>query len=440
LKPDYAEAHHNLGCALAAVGRVEEALAHLARAAQLMPDSAEMQFNLGTALLHLGKLADARSALEKAIDLDPRPSFFHALTECAHPEPGSPYVVKFILIEKNSASLPVEQRIRLHFALGNVFKYLGRHDLAFAQWAKGNALQRARIRYDEKATLALVGRIERSFTREVMRKKAGRGDPSNAPVFIVGMLRSGTTLVEQILASHPAVFGAGEVGCLGPLRTQRRGLGLCYPEDIAKSKPEKLRAFGSDCARRLKALAPARTERIIDKMPTNFWFLGLIHLALPHARIIHVRRDPVDTCLSCYSKLFGASPPLFAYDLAELGRYYRAYGRVMAHWRRVLPEGAMLEVQYEDVVANVATEARRITSFCGLKWDPACLDFHKNGRYVATASAAQVRKPIYRSSIGISGPYREFLGPLLEELGMAHLATVEMASFDEGLPGKMESA
>jgi tetratricopeptide (TPR) repeat protein len=429
LKPNFAEAHHNLGCALASVGRTDEALAHLVRASQLKPDSADMQFNLGSALLHLGKLAEAKTTLERAIDLDPKPSYFLAFTECAHPEPGNPYVVKFILIEKKSMSLPAEERIKLHFALGNVFKDLGRHDLAFGQWSKGNALKRATIRYDEKATLALVGRIERSFTREVMRKKSGRGDSSGTPVFIVGMLRSGTTLIEQILASHPAFFGAGEVSSLGPLRTQRRGLGPCYPEDFAKLKPEKLRAFGSECVRRLKALAPARADRVIDKMPTNFWFLGLIHLALPNARIIHVRRDPVDTCVSCYSKLFGASPPLFAYDLAELGRYYRAYGRVMEHWRGVLPEGAMLDVQYEDVVTNLETEARRIISYCGLKWDPACLSFHKNGRYVATASAAQVRKPIFRSSIGNSSPYKEFLGPLLEELGMAPLATAEVADF-----------
>jgi tetratricopeptide (TPR) repeat protein len=417
LRPEYAEAHHNLGCALSTVGRTGEAMDHFRQAAALKPGSAEMHFNLGTAYLHLGKLGEARGALERAIDLDPRPSYFFALTECGRLEPGSPRAEQLLLLEKNSASLPAEERIKVHFALGNLLRDQGRHGLAFAQWSRGNALKRSLLHYDEAATLGLVGRIEASFTRDVIRKHADRGDPSTLPVFIVGMPRSGTTLVEQVLASHPAVFGAGEVGSLGRLPTRREGSEPCYPEGYASMGPERLRALGADCIGRLRAFGPAAAERIVDKMPTNFWFLGLIHMAMPHARIIHVRRDPLDTCVSCYSKLFGESPPLFAYDLGELGRYYRAYETVMEHWRRVLPQGALLEVEYEDVVANLETQARRITTFCGLRWDPACLAFHANGRYVATASSTQVRRPIYTTAIGGWRPYREFLGPLAAGLG-----------------------
>ena len=164
----------------------------------------------------------------------------------------------------------------------------------------------------------------------------------------------------------------------------------------------------------IKALAPT-ADRITDKMPANFQFVGLIHLALPNAAIIHTRRNPVDTCLSCFSKLF-AGEQRFAYDLGDLGRYYRAYERLMAHWRSVLPEGAMLEVDYEEVVADLEGQARRIIAHCGLDWNDACLEFHKTERAVRTASVMQVRQPIYSSSVGRWRPYTHLLAPLFEAL------------------------
>jgi hypothetical protein len=276
---------------------------------------------------------------------------------------------------------------------------------------------RSRIRYDERSTLELPGRIKASFGPELIRAKAGQGEPSKAPIFIVGVHRSGTSLVEQIIASHPKAFGGGEVGSLGSGPIGGRGVPLRYPEDVAGLGPEALREFGSEVLRRLTSLGPGSPKRITDKMPTNFWFLGLIHLALPNARIIHVRRDPTDTCVSCFSKLFGDSPPLYTYDLAELGRYYRAYDDVMRHWREALPPGVMLEVQYEELVANLETEARRMIAHCGLEWNPACLSYHRTKRVLNTASVVQVRQPIFQSSIGRWRLYGEFLGPLFEALG-----------------------
>lgn len=423
IDPDYAEAHHNLGCALGGERRHEDAAVHFERAVALRPSSADMQYSLGTACLSLGRLAQAQSALEKAIDLDPRPTFYLALSECTRFNTGNTYADALIALERKSASLPADERIKFHFALGNAYRDLNRHALAFAHWSTGNLLKRRRIRYDEDATLGAVKRIARSFTKEVLLERAGRGDPSTVPVFIVGMPRSGTTLIEQIVASHPEVSGAGEIGSLGRIETRVGGPAPRYPEDFANVGPEGLRAFGSTCIQRLRAAAPGTAKRITDKVTTNFWFLGLIHLALPNARIIHVRRDPIDTCVSCYSKLFDNPPPPFAYDLAELGRYFRAYEAVMDHWRRVLPPGAMIEVNYEDVVADVETEARRIIAFCDLEWTPACLAYNTNGRHVATASSVQVRQPIYRTSIGGATPYREFLGPLIEALGAGASST-----------------
>ena len=178
---------------------------------------------------------------------------------------------------------------------------------------------------------------------------------------------------------------------------------------------EQFRQLGASYLQRIRATAPA-ASRIVNKMPENFRFAGMIALALPNARILHVRRDPVDTCFSCFSTLFSESQP-YTYDLAELGRYYRAYEALMDVWRRVLPQGMVIEVQYEDVVADLEGQARRILGHCGLEWDARCLEFHRNARSVRTASLAQVRRPLYKSSVGRWRPYQPFLGPLLAALG-----------------------
>jgi hypothetical protein len=227
------------------------------------------------------------------------------------------------------------------------------------------------------------------------------------------MPRSGSTLVEQILASHPLVFGAGELYDL-PNAVARLGVAAPYPDFIPRLSGEQLRALGAAYLADVVPLAP-EAARISDKMLSNFVYVGLMHLALPNARIIHVRRDPVDTCLSCFAKLF-AGPLPFTYDLGELGRYYHAYASLMDHWRRVLPSGVMLEVQYEDVVGDLEAAARRIVAHCGLEWDAACLAFHRHRRPVRTASLTQVRRPIYRASLGRGQSYGEFLAPLLAAL------------------------
>jgi hypothetical protein len=230
------------------------------------------------------------------------------------------------------------------------------------------------------------------------------------------MPRSGTTLVEQILASHPLVHGAGELPDLPRL------IGALESEAGAPAFPELANTLSGEIVARLgaayldglQARAPSASH-IVDKLPSNFLRVGLIRLALPGARIIHVERDPIDTCLSCFSKLFTGDLP-FTYDLAELGRYYRAYRDVMAHWRQVLPPGAMLDVRYEDVVTDLEGQARRLFAYCDIPWDDTCLAFHRNRLVVRTASNAQVRRPLYASSVGrwhdlaaLAGPLREIL-------------------------------
>ena len=222
------------------------------------------------------------------------------------------------------------------------------------------------------------------------------------------MPRSGSTLVEQILASHPEVFGAGEITDF-----HEAVLTLGAEQNISPDLGEaELRRIGGDYVASVTSRAPS-ARRITDKMPANFRYAGLIHLALPHARMIHARRDPVDTCLSCFMQRI---PQSYTYDLGELGRYYRAYEWLMAHWREVLPASVMLEVDYEDVVGDLEGQARRIVAHCGLEWNENCLSFHKTARPVHTASVVQVRQPLYHGAVGRWLPYKDMLRPLLDEL------------------------
>jgi hypothetical protein len=275
------------------------------------------------------------------------------------------------------------------------------------------------IDYDEKSALAVFDNIEKVFTQPLIEEKSGSGDATHVPIFVLGMPRSGTTLVEQILASHPQAHGAGELhnffeAMLGVQGPDGR------PVPATKSVPALDAKIFADIGARylagIRELAPA-ASRIVNKMPNNYYFIGFIHLALPSAKIIHVIRDPIDTCVSCFSKLFTLELN-YTYDLAELGRYYRQYERLMAHWRRVLPPGRILDVRYEDVVADLEGQTRRLLEHCELPWDKRCIAFHETERQVRTASAVQVRQPIYASAIGRWRPYKDFIGPLLEALDL----------------------
>jgi len=425
LRPDYAEALSNRGHTLHEMKRFDEARVSYDRALALKPELADAYNGIGNALKVLGNLEEAKKAYLEALRLNPHIGGVYCnLADLKTFKSDDPHLAA---MERLAATQGISQndRMQLDFALGKAYADLKNYPRSFKHLLAGNVGKRATIDYNETTTLGLFDRIAAVFTRDLIASKSGSGDPSAMPIFVLGMPRSGTTLVEQIIASHPMVHGAGELQALSdaiPTARGRDGNTIPFPEFVPALDASALRQIGGRyvaVARELttKGKAP-QAERLTDKMPMNYLLIGLIHLALPNAKIIHTIRDPVDTCLSCFSKLF-AGEQNHTYNLGELGRYYKRYEQLMKHWRRVLPQGRMLDVRYEDVVADLEGQARRIIAYCGLPWDERCLSFYETDRPVQTASVTQVRQPIYNSAVGRWRRYEEHLGPLLSALGIA---------------------
>jgi tetratricopeptide (TPR) repeat protein len=414
------DVHNMLGRVAFERNDLDGALRHHRRALELKPDLADALNNMGNVLKELGKLDEARECYIKALALDPSVTGVYVnYADSVKFTPDNPHLKTMQAMRDGAVPLADTDRLQLDYALAKSYADLKEHKRSFAHLLSGSKLKRAQIQYDEPAALALFDRIEAVFTPELIRSKAklGGGEASSVPIFVLGMPRSGTTLVEQILASHPQVHGAGELKAFNDVVNEVHGPDgqtIPYPEFMPALDAAALGKIGARYLAELRKLAP-QAPHITDKMPSNYYFAGLIHLALPNAKIIHTVRDPVDTCISCFSKLFTAEQN-HTYDLGELGRYHRRYRQLMDHWRRLLPAGCILDVRYEDVVADLDTQARRIVSHCGLAWDDRCLSFHETDRPVRTASATQVRQPIYKSAVGRWRVYEEFLGPLLTEL------------------------
>jgi tetratricopeptide (TPR) repeat protein len=411
----------NLGNALVGAGRAEDSLVQIEKALRLDPSKVTVHKNLGFTFEVLGRIEDAVQAYEKALQLAPSDGEVHRqLANLRRFTAGDPRLAALEKLAGDMASLDAQDQIALHFAMGKAFSDLYQYERSFHHWGEGNALKRAHLAYDEQQSMGLFERIRATFTSGLMRRNAGGGCPSDVPVFVVGMPRSGTTLVEQILASHSKVYGAGEIQTLRHAVDRfrsRNDMATEFPEMVPAMSPDGLRDLGADYIALTKSATRSPVaERIVNKLPENFKLVGLIRLALPNARLIHVRRDPVDTCLSCFSLLFAYNHVPFAYDLGELGRFYHAYAALMEHWRSVLPPGVMLEVQYEDLVADLEGQARAIVDHCGLAWEEACLAFYESRRPVRTSSLLQVRKPLYRTAVGRWRPYESFLQPLMEAL------------------------
>jgi tetratricopeptide (TPR) repeat protein len=397
--------------------RQEEALAAYERAAQLKPDEVGLRTSAGHVQKTLGRRRDSEASYKAALQLDPgRAEAYWSLADLktyTFTDEEIAAMQRLLSSDKRDHS----NEAQLNFALGKAFEQRQDYEQAFAHYARGNALRRLVAPFDIEGFERRSARIRSFFDAGFFAARRDSGDPSHAPIFIVGLPRSGSTLVEQILASHPQVEGTMELPNILNLVGQFDDLSAsrdAYPESVARASGAQLAAFGR---RYLEETAPLRSgrERFTDKLPNNFSHIGLIQAILPNATIIDARRDPMDACFSTFKQYF-AEGQTFSYDLTDLGRYYCCYLSLMDHWDAVLP-GRVLHVQYEELVRDPEGNIRRLLAHCGLPFEPACLSFHETRRAVRTASAEQVRQPLYRSGVGYWRHFERQLEPLRQALG-----------------------
>jgi Flp pilus assembly protein TadD len=452
LAPDHASARYNLGKALQRESRADEAVACFEALTLSHPLDAQAWTALGAALLDAGRAEEARLAHERALALDPALAEAHnnlglvysdlgdfdaavaAFRAAVARDPG--LTIAYVNLTKSRRFDPEQdgddvermqallrepgttpqQRIDLHFALGKVHDDASRHDEAFEHYRRGNALKRETLAFDREVRHAWTDRLAAAFSAAFFDRERAPGNASELPVLIVGMPRSGTTLVEQIVASHPDAAGAGELPDL-----DRAAVNLASQLPGESAYPECVRALDAPAAEgvasayldALRARGP-RARRVTDKMPVNYQHLGLVARVLPGARVVHLRRSPVDVCLSIYFRHF-TQGHAYANDLEDVAWEYREYRRLMAHWRSALPL-EMLELEYEDLVADQEAQTRRLLEYLGLTFDERCLRFHETRRAVHTASNWQVRQPLYDRSRERWRRYERHLGPLLHAL------------------------
>jgi Tfp pilus assembly protein PilF len=415
VQPDVPEMHSNLATVYLSGQNVPAAIAEFRRALELRPDSAPLRAQLAHALLEMGEMDEALALAQEAMRLVPGlPAAFGVLGQLAGHGlyTFSDDEVRQMRSILHAGRLTIENAITLHFALAGYFDRKGELDTAFRHYERANELQcevyrGSRRAFDGQQHTAQIDTLITAFTPEFFSRARdggpGFGSLDERPVFVVGMVRSGTSLVEQILSSHPRVFGCGELRNMSGVANAfniacTQGLDTATANELAA---RYLRRLTRDC--------PAEALRVIDKMPHNYLHLGAIAVLFPHARVIHCRRDPMDTCLSAYLQPFNDVP--YATSLGDLGFYYREYQRLMDHWRKVLPI-RIREVVYEDLVADQERVIRELVASCGLEWDDRCLAFHANPRAVRTMSKLQVRQPIYTRSVGRWKRYEAHLGAL----------------------------
>ena len=384
------------------------------------PRQPKVWMSLGHALKTAGKTAPSIEAYRRCIEL--APEFGEAWWSLANLKTFrfSADEIAIMRTQLERTDLTNDDRFHFHFSLGKALEDAGEYAESFSHYAAGNALRRKLIRYDADDNEAHVSRSKRLFTREFFAQRAGWGFEAPDPIFVVGLPRSGSTLIEQILASHSQVEGTQELPDITMIarvvgnRTTRTE-GSAYPRALAKFSADEVRALGEKYIAQTRIQRKTATPFFIDKMPNNFAHVGLIHLILPNAKIVDARRHPMGCCFSCFKQHF-ARGQNFTYELGEIGRYYRNYVELMAHFDAVLP-GRVHRVLYENMVDDTEGEVRRLLAYCGLPFEESVLRFHENQRAVRTASSEQVRQPIFRDGVDQWRHYEPFLAPLENALG-----------------------
>jgi tetratricopeptide (TPR) repeat protein len=403
------------------LGEVSVARPLLERACELSPNNYRILHEWGVLERTAGRIERSQELLAKSLELNPeQPAALRTYGSEHKYAYGDPVFTRLNFTAARLADVQPIEQIHLHYGLAKAFEDVNELDTAFRHYEIAGVKKRRLEPYSEKQSARLFTVIPGVVNAKTLALAPQAGCDSEIPVFILGMPRSGTSLLEQILSSHPDIFGAGELkflpAVLDNIQYGHNRINLNEPEayfPYAENVSWEIR--GQRYVDNLQRLAGKPYKRIVDKMPGNFTMVGLIRAILPKARIIHSRRHPVETCLSNY-RIHFAEGQHWSYNLRDLGRYYKRYWGLMQHWRTEFPD-AMLEVRYEDNVADVEGQARKIIDYLGLEWNDNCLEFYNTDRPVKTASTSQVRKPIYTTSTNRWRKYEKYLGPLLEELG-----------------------
>lgn len=414
----------SLGHTLRDQGRIDEAHESYQKSQKLNPDNTEIYIALGNMHQQQGKFDDAQQEWRRALVLDREQidahySIAHAKT---FKDPNDPDLKALLELNDSAKQSPHTREWlgKLNFSLGKAFHDLKDYDLAFEKFKYANTLIRGTFDYDKNSVRKNFTTTKQVFTSQFMKQHQNQGLSSKKPIFILGMPRSGTTLVEQILASHPDVHGAGELKDFALALSQAQNLAT-YETDQMISKKTKdlidadfLQTIGDRYLDTINKIAPD-SPHVTDKMPTNFAWVGMIKLVFPNAKIIHCQRNPMDTCLSCYTRLF-TELTAWSHDLEELGDFYRQYQALMAHWHHIMPE-QIFDFQYEDLITNQEERTRALLEYCELDWDDKCLTFHKTERAISTASDMQVRKPLYKEAVERWKKYESHLSELRHAIG-----------------------
>ncbi len=417
LEPNKPSGYGAVATASALAGEHDDAIEYFEKALEQEPSNASALAGIGHVLKTVGRQDEAIATYRKCIEHNPGHGETWWSLANLKTFKFTDEEVDAMLEQVESGQLPDEPLANFEFALGKAFEDRKDYDRAFEFYDRGNSNRRQRERYDPVQTADSHDEFISIFNKEFLAQHENGGDDSNAPIFIVGLPRSGSTLIEQILASHPDVEGTHELPDLGRVarsvglsRTDRKA----YPRAVVDLGPEELAQLGADYLEKTRRHRPEGLPHFTDKLPNNYVHVGFLHLILPNAKIINAKRHPLDSCLGSFKQLFARGQP-FTYDQFELGEFYLEYQRLMEHWHEVLP-GKVLDVQYEHVVEDLETQVRRILEYCELPWDDACLRFWETDRAVKTASSEQVRKPIYSSAKHRWRNYEQHLGPLIEAL------------------------
>lgn len=421
--PADALSRDTMGCVYARLGDHAAALPHFVEAVRLAPDNTEFRYNQATTLNFLGRIDEAEAAIEALLARAPGDARAHHLLAGVRKQDAATNHVDRLGAAHERAKAG-RDRLLIGYALAKELEDIGEADQAFARLCTVNAEHRRALPYSFARDAAVFDAIEAAWS--AIERARATNPPPDAPIFVIGMPRTGTTLVDRILSSHPDVESAGELQAM-PLAVKRaagtRSRTVLDAETIAAAATTDMGAIGRDYLERARHHRREPARRFTDKFPGNFQYAGFIARALPAASIVCLRRHPMDTVLSNFRNLFAVSSRYYdySYDLADIAAYYVRFDRAMAFWHRVLP-GRVLEVRYEDLVADQETETRRLLAHCGLDWSDACLAFHTNAAPVSTPSAAQVRRPIYRDSVARWKRHAAALEPVRQFLEQAGIA------------------